>query len=242
MTLFEVSSTDQEPLYIQIARVLETDILARLSPGDWLASENDLARQFGVNRHTLRRAIDQLIDTGLLERHQGRGTLVLNTYLDYAIGSTTRFTETLNAQGKNTETVILHKRHVLPVARVAERLKIKPQASVLWIESLRLSDGNPMCVISHFLPLAPLKGLMDSYTGGSLHQHLKKVYGFELRRSESLITATMPEGDDCRHLLYPQNKPLLRVKSLNVDAHSGTPLEYAVTRFRADRVQLRINP
>jgi GntR family phosphonate transport system transcriptional regulator len=40
----------------------------------------------------------------------------------------------------------------------------------------------------------------------------------------------------------PQNRPVLRVKSVNIDQRDSRPVEYAVTRFRADRIQLCINP
>ena len=63
-----------------------------------------------------------------------------------------------------------------------------------------------------------------------------------LRRTESLVTAVLPQGDDESLLGMPQNRPVLRVKSVNVDERDGTPVEYAITRFRADRIQLRINP
>jgi len=52
----------------------------------------------------------------------------------------------------------------------------------------------------------------------------------------------LPQGDDAKLLGMPQNRPVLRVKSVNVDERDGTPIEYAITRFRADRIQLRINP
>lgn len=57
-----------------------------------------------------------------------------------------------------------------------------------------------------------------------------------------LVTAVLPQGDDAKTLGMPQNRPVLRVKSVNVDDRDGTPVEYAITRFRADRIQLRINP
>jgi GntR family phosphonate transport system transcriptional regulator len=59
---------------------------------------------------------------------------------------------------------------------------------------------------------------------------------------ESLVTATLPLGDDAGLLHMPQHQAVLRVKSVNVDVNTDVPLEYALTRFRADRIQLRICP
>lgn len=56
------------------------------------------------------------------------------------------------------------------------------------------------------------------------------------------MTAALPQGDDAKLLGIAQTRPVLRVKSLNVLKQDGTPIEYAITRFRADRIQLRITP
>lgn len=242
MSLYAVSRDNGEALYTQIARQIESELGRLYSPGDCLPSEGDLAARFGVNRHTLRRAIDELVDLGLVERRHGRGVFVLDTHLEYPIGVSTRFTENLAALGLQTANRILRK-HTLPaIERVAQRLGIQAGAPVLWIETLRTADERPLCVISHFLSAERYPTLLANYEGGSLHEFLTQACGCRLKRTESLVTAVLPQGDDARLLGMPQNRPVLRVKSVNVDDRDGTPVEYAITRFRADRIQLRINP
>ena len=92
MSLYAVSRDTGEALYAQIARRLEQDIVSSYSPGDSLPAEAILALRFGVNRHTLRRAIDELVDSGLLERHHGRGVFVLDSQFDYRLGAGTGLT------------------------------------------------------------------------------------------------------------------------------------------------------
>ena len=124
---------------------------------------------------------------------------------------------------------------------MVRNLKLSADEPVLWMETLRIADGFPFCVISHFLPVAPYSGLLEGYENGSLHELLTSHCG-TLRRTESLVTAVLPHGDDAKLLGIAQQRPVLRVKSLNVLDRDGTPVEYAITRFRADRIQLRINP
>lgn len=242
MSLYAVTRENGEALYAQIARQLEQEISSLYAPGDFLPSEGDLAARFGVNRHTLRRAIDELVDTGMVERRHGRGVVVLDSQLDYQIGTGTRFTENLAALGLLTANRILRKQTLPAIKRVAEHLQIAEGDSVHWIETLRTVDERPMCVISHFIPAQRFPELLSRYNGGSLHAFLASEYGCQLRRIESLVTAVLPQGDDAKCLGMPQNRPVLRVKSINVDDRDGTPVEYAITRFRADRTQLRINP
>lgn len=241
MSLYAIDRDTGITLYAQIAEVLERDYVRQGAPGDRLPSEGDLAARFGVNRHTLRRAVDELIVEGLLERQHGVGIFITDQLLDYRVGSGTRFTQTLADIGISTDTKVIRK-IIAPVsAGVARHLSLAADESVLWIETLRIADGSPFCVISHFLPVEPFRSMLDVYQNGSLHELLAKNCG-ALRRTESLVTAVLPQGDDAKLLGITQSRPLLRVKSLNVLDRDGTPIEYAITRFRADRIQLRITP
>jgi GntR family phosphonate transport system transcriptional regulator len=242
MSLVALKRYGGEAIYSQIAKLLKEEIESFLKPGDCMPSENDLAERFSVNRHTIRRAIDELIVEGLLERRHGKGTFVLDGPADYVLGRGTRFTETFESMGKTASTRILRKLIVPARGGVAARLQLQESDMAIWIESLRMADDRPICATSHFLPAKFFPDGLAEYAGGSLHDYLSIRHGLALRRTESLVSAALPQGDDASLLGMPQNQPVLRVKSVNVNERDGTPLEYALTRFRADRIQLRINP
>lgn len=241
MSLYAIERDTGIALYAQIAEVLEREYVRQGAPGDRLPAEGDLAARFGVNRHTLRRAVDELILEGLLERQHGVGVFIADRLLDYKLGSRTRFTQTLSEIGVATDTRVVRKMIAPASAGVARNLNIDAEEEVLWIETLRVADGQPLCVISHFMPLHPYRELLDGYQSGSLHAMLQQHCG-TLRRTESLVTAVLPQGDDAKLLGITQQRPVLRVKSLNVLEQNAAPVEYAITRFRADRVQLCITP
>jgi len=228
------------PIYRQIRDVLVNEIQELYQAGDALPAENVLARRFSVNRHTLRRAIDELIADGLVERLHGKGIFVLEPAINYAIGSATRFTETLHSQGRSTTSRVLRKQVLFARGTVASRLGLKDGDDVIFIETLRTVEAKPFCVISHFIPLKPFSNILDNYDTGSLHEFIKTHYGIQLKREESLISAVLPEVADASLLNMPRQAPVLRVKSLNVDANSNKPVEYVVTRFRGDATQLSI--
>ncbi|MDD2832840.1 MAG: phosphonate metabolism transcriptional regulator PhnF [Methylotenera sp.] len=243
MSLFAINRHNGEAVYSQIARFLMAEIGHLYQLGEYLPSESDLADRFGVNRHTVRRAIEELIQTGVVERSHGKGTRVLEATMDYALGERTRFTEQLEAEGMSASTRILRKLKIPAHGGVATRLKLKEGAPVIWMETLRLVEERPYCLISHFLPEIYFSDALDAYAEGSLHAYIHTHYQINLRRSESLVTACLPLGDDARLLNMPQHQAVLRVKSVNVDAENPEiPMEYALTRFRADRIQLRIRP
>ncbi|TVR39664.1 MAG: phosphonate metabolism transcriptional regulator PhnF [Planctomycetota bacterium] len=229
-------------MYLQIARILENEIARAYRCGDMLPSEMTLAENFGVNRHTLRRAVDELVDAGVVERRRGHGTRVLDPAICYPISPRTRFTESINAQGHSAEVKLIFNRLAAATKGVAEALNLKDGSEVVWIEILRLADRNPFSVCSHFFPLPRFGGLIDVYKGGSLHSFLENEYGLLPKRKVSYISAIMPRTDDAHVLRTPRNRPLLRTKSINIDPLTERPVEYCVTRARSDRCQIEVHP
>lgn len=230
------------PVYHQISEVLRLEIQNLYKAGDPLPSEADLAARFNVNRHTLRRAVDDLVSDGLVVRRHGIGIYVLTPAIDYAIGSRTSFTAALEAKGAKTQSRVIRKQVVHARGGVAVRLQLEKGDEVIFLETLRCVDGKPFCVISHFLPLHAFPQVLENYDSGSLHTFLERHCATKLQRSESLISAVMPEADDAILLKMPRTLPVLRVKSLNVASDSLKPVEYVVTRFRGDATQLTIQP
>ena len=100
----------RQPLYLELAAVLREDV-QRMSPGDYLPGEMQLAARFSVNRHTLRRAVDELVLEGRLLRRQGKGTQVLAKPLVYPVEAGSAFSQSLSALGHRVE------------ARLIERLR-----------------------------------------------------------------------------------------------------------------------
>ncbi|AGS40664.1 putative porin [Cycloclasticus zancles] len=89
MTLCSINRNTGESVYRQICRILEQEIKSAYEAGDYLPVEVELAARFSVNRHTLRRAIDELVSMGLVERQHGRGNLILGEALEYKVGEKT---------------------------------------------------------------------------------------------------------------------------------------------------------
>ena len=242
MSICLVDRSRGEAVYRQIARILQQEIQSCYEAGDFLPSEQELAERFSVNRHTLRRAVDELVDSGLLVRRHGKGTQVLAPVVDYAIGQGTRFSENIAAQGLAADSSVIRKLVLRAQGGVARRLQLEEGSEVLMLETLRQVDGTPFILSSHFLPLRGFEPVRDHYSGGSLHTFIADRCQRLLKRSESLVTATLPQGDDAALLQMSPHQPVLRTKSVNVDIETGEPVEYTLSRFRADRVQLMINP
>jgi GntR family phosphonate transport system transcriptional regulator len=235
-------SNGSQPVYRQISRIIKKDISNHYMTGDMLPSEKDLAQTFKVNRHTVRRALEELLHAGHVDRIRGKGTFVLKSSVDYAIHSNTRFTETLESQGRRTVSQVLENARGIAQYRIAEKLKLPPGAPIIHLQTMRTIDAIPFCVSHHYFPSPAFDRILNRYTGGSLHRFISEQYGKRLKRINSLISAHSPENETARQLNLPEDVPILKVESVNVEKPTTVPAEYVVTQFRGDAIQLSVKP
>ncbi|MBE0413707.1 phosphonate metabolism transcriptional regulator PhnF [Yoonia sp.] len=226
-------------VWAQIAIALRAEIERGLDEGDWLPAEPELAARFGVNRHTLRRAVDELIAEGLVERVHGRGTRVLSRGLIYGIGRDTKFTERLAASGRTAQVTLLARDEIVAAGGVARRLRMAEGTPVLCLKTLRGESDLPYALTLHFMTGAAAEAAR-SYPGGSLTRHLRAVAGITLDRVESLISTRLPLPADALALRMPRTQPVLRIKGVNACRECGVVQEYVITQFRGDRIQLSV--
>ena len=243
MTLhrFTDHSTDL-PLYKHISLLLAEEIHRQHKPGDILPSEQDLAKRYKVNRHTLRRALEELVNEGVVGKLQGKGTIVQQKLINYSIHGGTAFTETLEKSGREGESIVLQKFGIPARGEIAQLLQIEEDEPVACIETLRKMDGMPFSVVSHYLPLEKVFDVIRLYKGGSLHRFLLEHYTIRLKRTMSMIRAVLPDQQDMKTLSIMGNSPILLVKSINVDRSTGVPMELAISRFKGVATQLTVEP
>jgi GntR family phosphonate transport system transcriptional regulator len=232
----QLSRQPSEPLYLELAQVLRGE-LRHYRIGDFLPGEMQLARRFAVNRHTLRRAVDELINEGRLLRRQGKGTQVLQRPLVYPLQADSAYSDALAALGVRTEARLLERRQLSASAEEARHLQLAEGAALIELSTLRLLDGEPVSLIRHRYCASHAELLAD-YQGGSLRRYLGER-GLPLTRRFSLIGARLADRDEAAQLLMPLRMPLLSVFTLSCDA-SGRPLEIALSASRSDRFQYQV--
>ncbi len=226
-------------LWRQIQKIVEADIAREtFAPGDRLPTEQELAERFGVNRHTVRRALGVLEQKGLVRIEQGRGTFVREDMVEYALGRRTRFSENLLRQSRSPEGRLLDAREIAADNRVAEALALPPGAPVIHLVVAGHADGRPIKISSYWFPQARFQGLIQAYREtGSITAALARCGLDDYQRKVTRITARMPSARDAEVLRQTRTRPILVAESVNTDAH-GTPVEFGLTRWASDRVQL----
>jgi GntR family phosphonate transport system transcriptional regulator len=225
----------------QIADTLTEEIRNRCYAATGrLPSETELAARFGVNRHTLRQAVNALQTEGLLRVEQGRGMFVQHELLHYPLGRRTRFSENLQRQGLLPAKRVLMARSQPASARVAQELRLAKGDEVLMVETLSEANGQPVNLATAYYPAARFAGLLDMLAEAACTTQILARLGVQdYLRAESRITTQMPSEETARLLKQPVTRPLLCVESVDVDL-AGCPIKYGETVFCGDRVQLEV--
>ncbi len=236
-----MSNTPQTSLWASIAETLSRDIGdGHYAPGDKLPTEHSLADRFGVNRHTVRRALASLVDQGLVRTRRGTGAFVLAKPTDFPLGPRVRFHENLLAAGR-----IPSKQRLSVVVRGASRgeaeaLNITPEAAVCAYHGLSLMDGSPVGLFESVFPLDRIPGLDKVLeTEPGVTAALRACGVPDYRRVSTRLTAVLATATQALHLQVDEGAPLLRTTSLNLGP-DDLPVEYGRSHFASDRITLTL--
>ncbi|MCO6417420.1 phosphonate metabolism transcriptional regulator PhnF [Siccirubricoccus sp. KC 17139] len=226
-------------LWRQIAGTLESEIAGgSLEPGTRLPTEAELTARFGVNRHTVRRAMEELESRGLVRVEQGRGSFVAEDVLDYPLGPRTRFSETIRRQNREPQGRILRIEETVADSTIAELLKLRRGKPVVVAERLGLVDGRPVVVGAHWFSVERFPRIAALLAeDASVTKALSQLGVPEYRRLVTRITARMPTPEEAVLLEQARSRPVLVTESVNVDG-AGAPVEASIARYAAGRMQI----
>jgi GntR family phosphonate transport system transcriptional regulator len=227
----------------QIMGQLERQIdCGALPPGARLPTEAQMAAQYGVNRHTVRRALEELSRNGLIRIEQGRGSFVTEDVLDYRISSRTRFSEWIRRHNKEPSGEVLRLDEIAADANVALALQVPPGAPVVLFERLGFADARPVSLGSHHFSAVALPGLLAALrTNTAISDALASVGVLDYRRAITRVSARMPTSAEAALLRMPRGRPVLVSESINVDG-AGRVVEFGIARYPTPRVQVVFEP
>jgi DNA-binding GntR family transcriptional regulator len=220
------------PLYHQAARALEQAIEdGRLPRGTKLDSELDLAERLGISRPTMRAAIKQLVDKGLLVRRRGIGTMVAPKPVRRAVALTSLYDD-LKQAGREPQTRVLALEEALCPPDVAEHLGIGPTAPVLRFDRLRVAGSDPIALMHNVVPAGLLEiekedlertGLYDLFRGSGIAPHI----------ATQRVGARQAGAEEAELLEIEPGDPVLTMTRIAYDTN-GRPIEYGSHRYPAE--------
>lgn len=226
-------------LWRQIVARMEAQISAgELAPGDRLPTEAAMSAAFGVNRHTIRRAMEELAGRGLVRVEQGRGAFVAEDVVDYPLGSRTRFSENIRAQSREPSGRILRLRDIAAEGRIAELLRMRRGRPLLLAVRLGLVNQRPISIGLHHIPLHRFPRAAALLQANPSISAMFAAHGVQdYSRRVTRITAAMPTAEEAALLEQGRSRPVLLTEAVNIDG-DGMPIEVSIARYAAARTQL----
>ncbi|MEM7489162.1 MAG: phosphonate metabolism transcriptional regulator PhnF [Pseudomonadota bacterium] len=240
----DASETSVTPgaVWSAIAAALRGEIAGGArGPGDRLPTEAQLAARFGVNRHTVRRALAALVDEGLVRTRRGAGAFVAAVPAEYPLGARVRFRRSMEAARRVPGKRVLTAETRPATAAEAEVLRLEPGDAVHVTDGIALADGAPVALFHAVYPAAWLPGLPDALRElGSVTRALAACGIADYVRVSTRLSAAAATPVEAGHLQVAAGAPLLVSEAVNADLE-GMPVEYGVTRFAGDRITLTLD-
>lgn len=233
MELFmDLDRSGPVPLYFQVSQRIEKAILSgELRVGSRLENEVALGERLGLSRPTVRRAIQDIVDKGLLVRRRGIGTQVVHGQVTRNVELTSLFDD-LARSSKTPTTRLLAFETVSADAKLAEELAVEIGSPNLYIRRLRLSDDVPLAVMENWLPADFLDIEADTLSRHGLYQVLR-ARGVTIRVARQHISARASTNEESSLLAIDKRSALLTMDRTAYD-DSGRAVEYGRHCYRPD--------
>lgn len=231
-----------QPLYKQVEETLKEMIEGvEFAPGDQIPSERELSDMLGVSRMTARKAVENLIQSGLLERRSTLGTYVRQPRVVRQLGFGPQgLTQQLSQDGQQVQAKLLEFEVVRAPRRVADYLEIRLGELTYRIKRLRLVNNIPFCIETSYLPAAYFKDLSqdDLIHNSSLYGLLRQRYQVEMAQAAGTVSISRCTSDEAKCLELNEGDPVMFSRFVAHDS-TGRPVEYVKSINHPDRVAFK---
>lgn len=228
----DLDRTGPVPLYFQVSSRLEQAIRSgRVPAGARLDNEISIGQRLGLSRPTVRRAIQELVDKGLLVRRRGIGTQVVQGQVTRQVELTSLYEDLQTAHLKPSTRVLAHE--VRPAdSNVADHLGVPEGSDVVYLRRQRSTEGVPVAVLENYLPSEFADITTEQFEERGLYQILR-ARGVGIRIAKQRIGARRAHGDEGELLDIDKTGPVLTMERVAFDS-SGRAIEYGHHCYRPD--------
>ncbi len=237
-----ISRSSHVPLYKQLYHILRSQIeLGELKTGDAIPTEKELTRQYAVSRVTTRKALQMLVDEGLIVRQPGKGSYVHTTRIEEDQSSLQGFAELMVA--RHPEQVMEVQRfEIIPAAEeVARELELAEGDRVLRIQRRHMIEAQPVAYAVIYLPFALGKLLTpEEVSTTPVYTLLTRKAGVIIKSATQRIRAIAADHWITDVLGIPIGAPVLMVRRVTYSVQEQ-PLEYIRLYYPGDRHELVMN-
>jgi GntR family transcriptional regulator len=221
------------PYYLQIYQKLRERILMKeYLPGQPIPSENELGKEFGVTRATVRNAVKKLQSEGLIATEKGKGSYVNQPKIEQSLFKFYSFGRNHGELNKHSILLgIKEGKHV----EAQRALALSDDQLIKHITRIRILDGVPAIIENSYLP-SELVPDIENYDMEqlSIYDLLESAYGCQILKAKELLDTCVTDYDSSKLLEVSEGMPVFLVKRITYD-QKGKPIEFRVSMIRSDK-------
>lgn len=241
MKTLRLNTNGSAPLHMQVASQLEKHVKrGEWKPGEKIISERELMELGNISRATVRQAIGSLVQAGVLEKIQGAGTFVKQPKIEQPMNVAYSFSQQLSGLGLRLEDKLLNRDLRVASDDLAERLQIRKKSKVIYLNRLRMIDGEPFMISKAYVPYSLCPNLLNDKLETSLYSLLVERYGLPVIHATDRIESLSPDKETSKRLKLSSNIPILFVERLAYTVGDRI-LHLGLNYIRGDRCFFRID-
>ena len=231
------------PLYVQIRDRLRCDILdGTYQVHERLPSENEMMGVFGVSRITIRQALRDLHNEGLVFSAQGKGTFVSKPKAVQNVQRLEGFGEAMAAQGYEASARVLSIQQLKAPKAVVAALDLQPGEDTIEVKRVRYLNRSPVCIENSYFPMDIGRRMFGLDLSGDIFPMLENLFGIPLGGADISLDAIMADDEAQQFLNLKTGEAILRVERLTHN-RDGRPIDFEYLCYRGDsfKYQFRID-
>ena len=233
------------PKYLKVkSAIMEQLDAGDLEPHAALPSERELMQSYDVSRITVRKAIEELEQEGLVYKIQGKGTFVAGEYKKQNLISITSCTEDVRKQGMIPTRKVLFSEVIDADRKRQDRLMLTETDKVFRMARIYYADGEPLNHTTVYLPYKFFPGIETyDFSKFSLYGVLEGDYGVKITRAERTLEAVIAYEEICRYLDVHNGVPLILFNCITYGEIRGReyPIENFKCYYRSDKFKFYID-
>ncbi|HEV2617240.1 MAG TPA: GntR family transcriptional regulator [Candidatus Acidoferrales bacterium] len=227
------------PLYYQIQQHLLGQVRSgALKSGQPVPSEQEISARLGVSRMTARQALKSLCELGVAYSQRGKGTFVSAIKLEKDFRRVLSFSEEMQKRGARPRSKVLSFEISPASVETAEALHISPADKVIRLRRIRMANSLALGIECSHIPAGLCPDLVENFDPRtSLYRTLASRYGIEIAITDEVAEAGLAKAEEARLLRIAKGSPVFLFTRTSY-VHSGKPVEFVKSIYRADRYKI----
>lgn len=227
-----------KPLYKQLKEKILQDISNQIyKPGDKIPSQNELAKLYDVSRVTVKQALNELIYSGILSTHKGKGTFVKDLPFDkHTNNRLDGFSESIEKIGYKAYTKVIDIASLEANKHLATKLEVEIGHPIVHIKRIRTINDVPMSLENSYLNklmIGNIEFTKEFLENKSLYKLIREKADIKFSHAEEKINAILCDVDVCELLKISKSEPILFIRRKTYIS-DNVPVEYCENYVRSD--------